>query len=106
MKSKWSKLHITLKIGLILFIVGSGPLLTVLGLDALGLVDAGNAVGPGILAMLSFYPSIALIIIGSILTYRKKKKKDHYKTSANKVHISERFRCGIQLRILLSSFMS
>jgi hypothetical protein len=74
MKSTWSKLHLTLKIGLIVFILGAGPLLIVLGLDALGLIDAGNAVGPGILAMLSFYPSIIMIIIGSILTYRKRNK--------------------------------
>ena len=74
MKSTWSKLHKTLKIGIIIFILGTGPLLILLGLDALGLIDAGNAVGPGILAMLSFYPSIILIIIGSILTYRQRKK--------------------------------
>ncbi|WNH09913.1 hypothetical protein [Thalassobellus suaedae] len=74
MKSTWSKLHKTLKIGIIIFILGTGPLLILLGLDALGLIDAGNAVGLGILAVLSFYPSIILIIIGSILTYRKIKK--------------------------------
>lgn len=74
MKSTWSKLHKTLKIGIIILILGTGPLLILLGLDALGLIDAGNAVGPGILAVLSFYPSIILIIIGSILTYRKRKK--------------------------------
>lgn len=75
MKSTWSKLHLTLKIGLILFVLGTGPLFFLLGLDALGLIDAGNAAGPGILAMLCFYPSIILIIIGSILTYRKRKKE-------------------------------
>lgn len=75
MKSTWNKLHLTLKIGLIVFILGTGPLLILLGLDALTLIDAGNAVGPGILAMLSFYPSIILIIIGSILTYRKRNKE-------------------------------
>ena len=68
MKSTWSKLHLTLKIGLIVFVLGAGPLLILLGLDVLGLIDAGNAVGPGIVAMLSFYPSIILILIGSILT--------------------------------------
>lgn len=74
MKTTWSKLHLTLKIGLIVFVIGTGPLLILLGLDALGVIDAGNAVGPGILAMLSFYPSIILIVIGSILTYRKRNK--------------------------------
>ncbi|MFC2111243.1 hypothetical protein ACFLQ5_02195 [Bacteroidota bacterium] len=75
MKSTWSKLHKTLKIGLMLLILGSSPLLVIMGLDAIGLIDAGNALGPGILAMLSFYPSLILIIIGSILTYRKRKKE-------------------------------
>lgn len=75
MKSTWNKLHLTLKIGLILFVFGAGPLFITMGLDALGLVDAGNAVGLGILAFLSFYPSIILIIIGSILTYLKRKKE-------------------------------
>jgi len=74
MKLTWSKLHLTLKIGLIVFVFGVGPLLILLALDAVGFVDAGNAVGPGILGVLSFYPSILLIIIGSILTYRKRNK--------------------------------
>ena len=74
MKSNWKKLHLTLKIGLIVFVLGASPLLILLGLDALGLIDAGNAVGPGILAALSFYPSVILIIIGSILTYRERNK--------------------------------
>ena len=72
MKSTWSKLHLTLKIGLIILVFGAGPLLVLLGLDALGLVDAENPVGPGLLAAISFYPSVILIIIGSILTYRKR----------------------------------
>jgi hypothetical protein len=75
MKSKWIKLHKTLKIGLILFIVGSGPLLIIIGLDALGIINAGNPLGPGILAVLTFFPSIILIIIGSILTFLKLKKE-------------------------------
>ena len=76
MKSNWKKLHVTLKIGLILFILGSGPLLVTMVLDRIGLIDAGNAIITGILAMLSFYPSLILIIIGSILTYRKRKEKN------------------------------
>lgn len=75
MKSTWDKLNKTLKVGLLLFVFGSGPLLILLGLDKLGLIDAGNAILPGILAMLSFYPSIILILIGSIITYRKRKKE-------------------------------
>ncbi|PRP66664.1 hypothetical protein [Nonlabens agnitus] len=74
MKSAWSKLHLTLKIGLLLFIFGVGPLLILLLLDALHLVEARNAVGFGILAFVSLYPSLILILIGGILTFRKRRK--------------------------------
>jgi hypothetical protein len=74
MKSTWNKLHKVLKIGLILFTFGSGPLLTLLLLDTIGVLDASNAMGPGILALLTFYPSIIIIIIGGILTFIKRKK--------------------------------
>jgi hypothetical protein len=74
MRKKWSKLHLTLRIGIILLIVGISPLLIILGLDEIGLIEAGNAVGPGILAMLTFYPSIILIIIGSVLTFLRSRK--------------------------------
>ncbi|WP_339755581.1 hypothetical protein [Algoriphagus aquimarinus] len=74
MRKKWSKLHLTLRIGLIALIIGISPLLILLGLNELGVIDAGNAIGPGILAMLTFYPSIILIIIGSVLTYRNRRK--------------------------------
>jgi hypothetical protein len=75
MKRTWSRLHLLSKIGLIVLVLGTGPLLVLIGLDTLGLIDAGNALGAGILAGLSFYPSIILIIIGGILTYRKRKKE-------------------------------
>jgi len=75
MKSSWNKLHLVLKIGLIIFLIGCGPFFVVMGLDALGIVSAGNfALGTGPLVALSFYPSLILIIIGSILTYRKRSK--------------------------------
>jgi hypothetical protein len=75
MKSSWNKLHLVLKIGLIIFLIGCGPFFIVMGLDALGIISAGNfALGTGPLVALSFYPSLILIIIGSILTYRKRSK--------------------------------
>jgi hypothetical protein len=75
MKSYWKKLHLTLKIGLIIFLTGSVPFFIVMGLDALGIISAGNlALGTGPLVLISFYPSLILIIIGSILTYRKRGK--------------------------------
>jgi hypothetical protein len=74
MRKKWSKLHLTLRIGIILLIVGISPLLIILGLSELGVIYAGNALGLGILAMLTFYPSIILIIIGSVLTFIRSRK--------------------------------
>lgn len=56
-----------------MLVVGISPLLIILSLDAMGLIDAGNAMGPGILAFFTFYPSLILIIIGSILTYKEAK---------------------------------
>jgi hypothetical protein len=75
MKKNWSRFHNTLKIGLILLTIGTSPLLVIVGLDQIGVIDAGNAMGPGILAMLTFWPSIILIIIGSILTFKKRKQE-------------------------------
>jgi hypothetical protein len=73
MKSSWKKLHIILKIGLIILLIGCGPFFVVMGLDALGIISAGNlALGTGPLVALSFYPSLILIVIGGILTYRKR----------------------------------
>jgi hypothetical protein len=73
--NRFLKLNLSLKIGIILFALGSSPLLAVIGFDALGLIEAGNPIGPGILAFLTFWPSIVLIIIGSILTNKKNKRK-------------------------------
>ena len=75
MKTNWKKFHLLLKIGIILFIIGCGPFFIVMGLDALGVIKAGNlALGTGPLVFLTFYPSLILFIIGSILTYRKREK--------------------------------
>ena len=73
MESTWRKFHITLKIGIILLLIGTGPLFIVMGLDKLGLINAGTGLGVGLLAVLSFFPSIILIIIGSVLSLRKRK---------------------------------
>lgn len=73
--STWNKFHSTLKIGVILLIIGTSPLIISIIVSELGFIDIGNAVGPGIIAFVSFYPSIILILIGSILSYRKNKKQ-------------------------------
>lgn len=74
MRKKWAELHLTLRIGLITLILGSSPLLIVLGLNSLGVLEAGNAMGPGILVFITFWPSIILITIGSFLTFSKRRK--------------------------------
>jgi hypothetical protein len=71
-KNVVSKFHITLKIGIIILVIGIGPLLFILPGDALGLLDAGNAAGPGILAFVTFWPAIALIVIGTIISLVKR----------------------------------
>ena len=60
----------TLIIGLALFVIGSGPLLTVILLASLGLTKDPNPnpVGFGILAFFTFWPSMILMIVGVIRT--------------------------------------
>ena len=48
-----------LKIGLILLVVGSGPLLVWMAVD-----PNSNPVGPGCLAFVTFWPSIILLLLG------------------------------------------
>lgn len=57
-------------IGLALFVIGSGPLLTVILLASLGLTKDPNPnpVGFGILAFFTFWPSVILMVVGVIRT--------------------------------------
>lgn len=57
-------------IGVILFVLGSGPLLTVIVLASLGMTrdPNPNPVGFGILAFFTFWPSIILMVIGIVRT--------------------------------------
>jgi hypothetical protein len=54
--------------GLILFVLGSGPLLSVIVLASLGMTKDPNPnpVGLGIIAALTFPPSVILIILGAV----------------------------------------
>ena len=70
--NKISRLNLPLKIGISTLILGSGPLLIILFLETLGIIDVSNLVGPGILASLTFWPSIILIIIGVVRESIKK----------------------------------
>ncbi len=67
-------------IGVVVFALGSGPLLITVLLARLGLTGDPNPnpVGFGIMAMLTFYPSIALVLGGlatSIVRYRSQRKR-------------------------------
>ena len=66
--------------GVLIFAVGSGPLLVTLVLAALGLTKDPNPnpIGFGILAFLTFWPSVALMaggLITSIVRYRSARKQ-------------------------------
>ena len=69
-------------VGVLIFAVGSGPLLVTLVLAALGLTrdPNPNPIGFGILAFLTFWPSVALIaggLISSIVRYCSARKQFH-----------------------------
>ena len=59
--------------GVILLVLGSGPLVTVILLASLGLSKDPNPnpVGFGIIAFLTFWPSVILMIVGAALSWRR-----------------------------------
>jgi len=63
------------RVGLGLLIVGSGPLIAIIVLSALGvLADPNpNPVGPGILAGLTFWPGVICVIVGVVTVARRKR---------------------------------
>ena len=67
------RLTLVFWIGLILFILGSGPLLTVILLAGLGMTKDPNPnpVGFGMLAFLTFWPSVILVIVGVVQSYTR-----------------------------------
>jgi hypothetical protein len=67
-----------IRIGALLLLIGSGPLLGVIFAAKLGLTrdPNPNPVGFGILAVLTFLPSIGLIIAGVVgVLWRKRSKQ-------------------------------
>lgn len=54
------------RIGLVLLGLGSGPLLLIVGLAAVGLWPdpRPNPVGPGLLAALTFWPALGCLAVG------------------------------------------
>ena len=55
-----------IRAGLLLLILGTGPLLAILLAASLGLTNDPNPnpIGPGLLAFFTFWPSVALIVVG------------------------------------------
>ena len=67
------KLNKLTKTGIIIFIIGSGPLLSIMLLSKIGILDDPNP-NPiifGLMAMITFWPSIILIVIGIIIQLTK-----------------------------------
>jgi hypothetical protein len=56
--------------GLILLVLGTGPLVTVILLARFGLTKDPNPnpIGVGILAFLTFWPSVVLVIVGAVIS--------------------------------------
>ena len=69
------KMNQTLKIGIYLLVFGTGPLLIAAGLDALGIIDGGNFLLFGMLAWLSFYPGLIMLVAGIVATGVNKIRK-------------------------------
>jgi hypothetical protein len=71
MSSFWRSRYF--RVGAILLVVGTGPLLTVIALAKLGLTrdPNPNPIGFGMLAMLTFWPGIILIVLGVVTARRR-----------------------------------
>jgi len=64
------------RVGTVLFVLGSGPLLLIIAAADLGLTrdPNPNPVGFGILAGLTFWPSIIMIVAGVVSVARAKQR--------------------------------
>ena len=70
--NRFLKLNLPIKIGVLLLVIGTSPLLIVILTDTLGIIDDPNPVGFGIMFFITFWPAIILIIIGIIKKVLKK----------------------------------
>jgi hypothetical protein len=61
--------------GMGLLVLGSGPLLAIIAAASMGLTKDPNPnpIGPGLLAALTFWPSIIMIVVGAIKVSRARK---------------------------------
>jgi hypothetical protein len=67
------RLSLLFWIGLALFLLGSGPLLVIILMASLGATKDPNPnpVGFGILAGLTFWPSLILMLIGLVKSWKR-----------------------------------
>ena len=73
MRSLWrSRLFFA---GAALFVLGTGPLLAVIALAGLGLTKDPNPnpIGFGLLAAITFWPSLVLMVLGIVTTARQRR---------------------------------
>ena len=61
--------------GALLFLIGTGPLLAIIALARLGWTrdPNPNPVGCGILAFLTFWPSVVLMLVGFVKNVRRRR---------------------------------
>lgn len=78
MEKPKTKKNVLLIVGLVLLLFGSGPLIVTISLAALGFGDDPNPnpVIFGMMAGLTFWPSIILIVIGLYKNYKKSSFRD------------------------------
>lgn len=64
------RVHRLVWVGIAVVVLGTGPLLAIITAATLGWTDDPNPnpVGPGILAMCTFVPGLALGVTGAVLT--------------------------------------
>lgn len=62
------------KIGMWWHVIGCGPLYVLILLSWIGVLDRDiNPIGPGLLAFFSFWPSLILMIVGTVMKRREKR---------------------------------
>ena len=71
----WNKLHRWIRVGSQVLLFGTGPLLITASLDYLGIIDGGNFLLFGMLAWLSFYPGLIMLVAGIVATVVNKIRK-------------------------------
>ncbi len=60
------------KIGMWWHIIGCGPLYVLILLSLIGVLGRDiNPIGPGLLAFVSFWPSLGMIIVGAVMKRRE-----------------------------------